>query len=210
MSGASNRMPIAQARPIAEAFVREIAPYCERVAIAGSIRRGATMVGDIEVVAVPKVEAEHETDMFGETVATRRIDRLHEHMGQLLNDRTVQQRPRADGAIFWGPKAKYLVYEGIPVDLFTPEAARFGVILAIRTGPWTYSRRLVTTKDKTVQIGTDSRGRPLLARGLMPECYRVQDGWLTWRVSGERIPTPEESDLFALLGLEYRDPELRR
>lgn len=42
---------------IAEGLVCEFGPYCERVEIAGSIRRGKAEVGDIEIVAVPRFTA---------------------------------------------------------------------------------------------------------------------------------------------------------
>lgn len=197
----ATRIPISEALPIARAFVREIEPYCERVQIAGSIRRGATQVKDVEIVAVPRIEADQATDMFGETVSTKSLDRLHEHLERLLAAGTVSKRPRSDGAIFWGPSAKYLLYQGVPVDLFTPDAERFGWILALRTGPQEFSRQLVVERGSRTKDGR---------QGLLPSRLKPFDGWLTERVSGKRLPTPEEADVFDLFGLPYRAPEHRR
>lgn len=42
----------------AELAAAELGPYCERLAIAGSLRRRLETCKDIEIVAVPKVRAE--------------------------------------------------------------------------------------------------------------------------------------------------------
>lgn len=47
-------MNLDYAKQIAEALIEELRPYCERISIAGSIRRGKQEVKDIEIVAVPK------------------------------------------------------------------------------------------------------------------------------------------------------------
>lgn len=211
MSAAATRIPSTEAGPVASRFKALIAPYCERVEIAGSLRRRLPTVGDIEIVAVPRVETVETvtSDLFGESAKVEQIDRLHEFLERALADGIVSKRPRSDGLTFWGPKAKYMTFEGIPLDLFTPEADRFGIILAIRTGPAMWSKRLVSPDDEQVQVGKLGNGRPVMKRGLMPRRFRVQDGWLTSRVSGERIPTPEESDVFSLLGLEWVEPHQR-
>ena len=120
------------------------------------------------------------------------------------------KRPRADGKTFWGPKARYMTFEGVPIDLFTPEAERLGIILLIRTGPWGYSRRMVTPTGQTTVVGYHKGGRPILAKGLMPPHMRVAEGWLTYRTSGEKIPTPTEQSVYDLYGLPYVDPWSRQ
>lgn len=46
-------MELLKARAIAEKLVEKLAPYCERIEIAGSIRREKAEVKDIELVAIP-------------------------------------------------------------------------------------------------------------------------------------------------------------
>jgi DNA polymerase/3'-5' exonuclease PolX len=205
MSGGT-RFPAAVAGPIARRFAEMIAPYCHQVVIAGSLRRRLPTVGDIEIVAVPMLSEARSVDMFGELVKARTTDHLHDYLESLLTDGIVQKRPRSDGATFWGPKAKYMTFEGIPLDLFTPDADRIGIILAIRTGPAEFSHRLVTPKDQSVVVGRKANGHEIRRPGLMPPMYRVQDGWLTYRVSGERIPTPTEESVFQALGLPWAEP----
>ena len=47
-------MPLAFATTLAKKLVDELAPYCQRIEIAGSVRRQSAEVGDIELVAIPK------------------------------------------------------------------------------------------------------------------------------------------------------------
>lgn len=224
MSATKERIPVREAERIAARFIDAIKDCCDRVLIAGSIRRGATLVGDIEIAAIPKVQPTTAEDMFGQVVATAHVDQLDARLTALLDGDVVAKRPRADGQTFWGPKAKYLTFEGMNVDLFSAvndwrkakavaqaEPERFGCILVIRTGPAAYSHQLVTEKGKALFVGTDPRTqRPIKRHGLLPAHLRVQDGWLTYRAFGERIPTPEERDFFQALGLPYIEPSERR
>jgi DNA polymerase (family X) len=52
--GAGIKMPLAQARAMAEKVAATLAPMCERIEIAGSIRRARPEVGDIDLVILPK------------------------------------------------------------------------------------------------------------------------------------------------------------
>lgn len=45
--------PLTPMRRLADRIVGELAPYCERIEVAGSIRRGLPNVGDIDLVALP-------------------------------------------------------------------------------------------------------------------------------------------------------------
>ena len=90
---------------------------------------------------------------------------------------------------------KYFLPEGINLDLFIVlPPAEWGVIFALRTGGAEFSRRLVTAKRHG---------------GYLPSCYIVRDGAVRRRDSGEVVPTPEERDFFALLGLDFIPPQER-
>ena len=191
-----------EAIAIAKAFVDLLEGAYVEVKVAGSLRRRLAVVHDIEVVAVPKVGTVA-TGLFGEEQPR---DFLAERMASLLADGIVSKRLDARGAPRWGPTLKYLTFRGARVDLFCPEAARFGWILLLRTGPAPFSRQLVVPRR-------DDRGRPGRTRdgrpGLLPVHVKPSDGWLTYRTSGERIETREEESVFDLFGLPYLEPHER-
>ena len=111
-------------------FIECVRPYCERVEIAGSLRRKKTEVGDIEICCIPNVEARHEYDLFGNLIkSTSRLE-------QYLADNFA--------AVKDGPHYKQIPLEGINLDLFITSPEQWGVIFAIRTGSADFSRWLVT------------------------------------------------------------------
>lgn len=195
MSNAT-RVPLAQAARVADQFVTLIAPACHQIVVAGSVRRKRPDVGDIEIVAQPKIETRM-VGLFADQPVVE--DRLAAQLEYLLIGGEIEKRETGKA---WGPKHKILRYGDATIDLYTPaEPERFGLILAIRTGPAEWSNALVTPQSQRTRTGRD---------GMLPDVYRVRDGWLTWRTSGERIPTPTELSLFAALGLPYLAPEDRR
>lgn len=202
MSGAvDTRMERPRAVEVAKAFVDLIEPYTDQLVVAGSLRRRLARIGDVEIVAVPRLETLPigSPDMFGDQ-AMGEIDVLDAHMTMLLDRGTVAKRLDANGRPRWGPTLKYLTFDRAPIDLFTPCAERLGWILMLRTGPYKFSKQLVVPKGKR----TDD-GRP----GLLPAYIVPKDGWLTYRTSGERIETPDEAKVFELFGLAYVEPWAR-
>lgn len=193
-------LTLAQAEIVATTLLSALRPGCERIEIAGSIRRRCATVRDVEIVAVPRLAR----DLFGERdgAAPTELD--------AAVDAWIERgymRPRAPRRM--GPRFRALeLVEGVlvadgtralrlpapvAVDLFLVlPPAQWGAVFAIRTGPWEYSRELVT------------RCR---ARGL-----RCVDGHLE-RVGATRDPvlaTPEERDFIEACGLPYVEPERRR
>ena len=63
----SKIMEYSKAILIAEKVKAELAPHCERIEIAGSLRRKKEFVGDIEIVAIPK---DYEIGLFESGIAT--------------------------------------------------------------------------------------------------------------------------------------------
>ncbi|HEX3051050.1 MAG TPA: hypothetical protein VHP83_10385, partial [Aggregatilineaceae bacterium] len=51
-----SRFPIEFAAKVAVKVCERLSPYCDRIAIGGSIRRKLSFVGDIELIAIPKIE----------------------------------------------------------------------------------------------------------------------------------------------------------
>lgn len=181
---------------VAVGLVEVLEPACERIEIAGSIRRHKAEVHDIELVAMARVE-ERQDGLFGTTA----VDLLEERIAALLASGTLAPRlvenHRADGSIDLqqklGPAFKALVTpRGIPVDLFIVRPpATWGCIYALRTGPGAWNTRLV--------IECKAIGRKV-------------EGGQVWRWAGSAwiaVPTPEEADFFAAIGQAWIEPAER-
>lgn len=188
------RMARPDAIAIAKAFVGEIEACCDRLIVGGSLRRRLAVIGDIEIVCVPRVELDG-GDMFGDRPVG--VNLLESRMQALLERGDVEKRLDRNGVPRWGPRLKYLLYRGARVDLFSPNTEQFGWHLVLRTGPAAFARQLVVERGRTTKDG-----RP----GLLPPLIVPRDGWLTWRVSGERIETSSEEVVFDLFKLAYLSP----
>lgn len=187
-------IPLEDARLAAEYFVSLLEDACERIEIAGSIRRRKPIVHDIEIVAVPRVVDRPKAGLFADD--TEPVNLLEERIALLLSRgserhdviaRAVENH-RRDGSIDvqekLGPAFKALVYAGLPVDLFITDAERWGCIFALRTGPGDWNVRLVT------------------------DCRRVNRSVAGGRVLhlGKPVATPEEADFFREIGQPWLDP----
>jgi DNA polymerase/3'-5' exonuclease PolX len=171
------RVPRAEALDAANKIYDLLAPICERVAIAGSLRRGKPDVGDIEIVCVPMPEA----DLFGdECVNSLRIHSDLIHAGYRMGK-------------FDGDHFKQFDAGPCNCDLFITTRPQFGVIFTIRTGCAEFSHRLVTPRS---QGGL-----------LMPSSLRVKDGRI-WH-GDTAYDTPEEINVFEIMGLKWIPPEER-
>lgn len=118
-------MEYQKALKIALNVVELLKPHCERIEIAGSIRRQKPEVKDIEIVAIPKP---YETGLFESGIAMY-INRWEKVKGELPCKYTQRILP-----------------EGIKLDLFFAERGNWGLIYAIRTGSADYSHKVLATE----------------------------------------------------------------
>lgn len=183
-------IPYAIARQYAELLVEQLQASCERIEIAGSVRRRKPEVHDLEIVAIPRFE---EREIPGLLEPDRvRVNLLEERLGVLRMAHAVRLRDvvvtRQNGTVETqqrdGAAYKALQYSGVPVDLFITDAERWGCIFALRTGPGDWNTRLVTECKRWFR--------------------RVEEGRVLHL--GKVIPTPEEADFFAALGVPWVDP----
>jgi DNA polymerase/3'-5' exonuclease PolX len=155
-------------------------PGCERISVAGSVRRGEPFVHDVELVAIPKLVKV--ADLFGtETASYSMLDaELHRHY---LSNRQIKG----------GEKYKqFALPEGINLDLFITTPEQWGWIFVLRTGHRDFNKWLVT---------------PRRHGGALPGYIKSRDGWLT--NGNGPIKTAEESDVFRVLGVEWIEPAYR-
>lgn len=178
-----NRHAHATALRVAGLMLIAIRPSCERAEIAGSIRRGAETVKDIEIVCVPTPVL----DLFGQPTGD---DLLRPAIDAMIARGSLAWRTNASdkpGRKFYPLVA---VKSGIPIDLFAVMSpAQWGAIMAIRTGPAEYAKHLVTVCQR---------------RGL-----RCMEGRLV-RSDGSTVETPEERDFIRECGASWAEPEARR
>lgn len=123
------KIQLEEARQIATVLVDKLRVHCQRIEIAGSIRREKPEVGDIEIVAIPCFIA----DLFG-VPSQSALDTLD------WND--------FGGVVKAGSKYKQIkLHQGVNLDLFivTPPA-QWGVQFILRTGPKEYSHKIVTPR----------------------------------------------------------------
>ena len=123
MSATSSRRPLAEALNIATNIVTELGPYCERIEIAGSIRRQRPTIGDIEIVCVPTPYLA--TPLFRSGIALV-VEQWELVRGELPCRYTQRLHP-----------------SGMKLDLFMPDPRGFGLQLAIRTGSADWCRRVL-------------------------------------------------------------------
>jgi len=145
-------MEYQKALNIALNVVELLKPHCERIEIAGSIRRQKPEVKDIEVVVIPKP---YETGLFESGIATV-VSRWEKVKGELPCKYTQRILP-----------------EGIKLDLFFAERGNWGLIYAIRTGSAEYSHKVLATE--WVRRGYKSEDGYLTSNGKQIMVLEEQD-----------------------------------
>ena len=135
-----------KALSLAQNLLEELKPGCERIQVAGSLRRGKREVKDIEIVAIPViVETPSAVDMFGKVISTS-IESVLDTM--LISKLLTSSLPWEIDADLkrWGPRYKRLRHRetGVVCDLFLTDRARWAYTLTIRTGPAGFSKAIVT------------------------------------------------------------------
>lgn len=173
---------------LAARVLADLEPYCARLAVAGSLRRRKSQVGDIELVAIPRWE--RSGGLFGDLP----VNLLWAHL---------QDNPHYRWVKGTGPEGRYyqlrLVKAGMQLDIFLAAPDNWGWILLMRTGSGEFSQAMLS-RWKRIQ------GLELTQVGSF-------DGRLVGRSTtqdpGEPVPTPEEEDAFRLCGVPFIAPEQR-
>ena len=180
-------MNYAFAKAKADELRAMLAPACERIEIAGSVRRlKPDGIHDIEIVCIskpPKVE-------FGKSYSD--LPKLHKLLDDLRQSEVIDDRRDKNGRPAWGEKYRRILWGEIPVDIFITTPGQWGTIFAIRTGGAEFSHALVT---------------PRTFGGLCPPLYRVVSGYVCH--VDEQLDMPEEIDLLMAFGIGWIEPEAR-
>jgi DNA polymerase/3'-5' exonuclease PolX len=133
---------------VAQEVARRLKPGCERIIIAGSIRRGVARVGDVEIVYIPKTEVQK---IPGDFFAQEPVNLANEIILRMEGEGVLARRENANGSTMYGPKNKLMEHcaSGIPVDLFATNASSWFNYLVCRTGP-AESNTLIAIKAQKI------------------------------------------------------------
>lgn len=188
----SRTWPLAEARGVAEGLLTLLRSACERIEVAGSVRRQRPQVGDIELLAVSKVSPANQQMTFDRPRRIAQVTRYLDHrVGELIAKGTFDYRLNKLGRRAFGPKNKMLIHvpSGISVDLFSTTAENWGMSLLVRTGSADYCVKVMSR---------------LIALGHRGHAY----GGITLQ-SGEEINCPTEEEVFRILQWPFVAPEQR-
>lgn len=188
-----DKLSLARVYPVAVKLRDALAPVCERIEFAGSLRRAGgdvgAMLGDIELVAIPLP-----TRLRFGIPAERQASALDALLLDMIDQKAIRRWPVDLAKAAWGPKYKkfWVPVEGhwFQVDLFLGDRNNWGSVLTIRTGPEAFNKAFMT------QI-------------LASTAYRQQDGYLRVQATGEIVPVADEEDYFACAGVQWVPAEKR-
>jgi DNA polymerase/3'-5' exonuclease PolX len=185
-------------------------PACERIEIAGSVRRNWSkrfdeagskeIVNDLELVCIPKPDKDPKklVSEVGDGCAVENLLARWRHENSIKPDPDVSR----DGPLY----KRFIWRELCLVDLFIVRPPRcWGVILTVRTGDKDFTRTLVTSRAQG---------------GAMPAHLRCHEGHLCRVASHEGDPksacgkacmitVETEAAFFSELGIPFVPPERR-
>ncbi len=184
--------PAVDAMAVYEKLAVILQPVCERITYAGSLRRGKAMVGDLELLLIPKIALESNPDsLLPELHEVNLTDRL---IDSLVSSGLLGKRINSRGSATWGPQNKLAIHlpSKIPVDIFSePDPRCWFRSLVIRTGG--------KETNLSLTMGAKAMKRTLHAYGS--RCCEYSDGTVL-------VPATE-SEVFEFCGQKYRLPKDR-
>lgn len=114
-------MELENAQKLAEQFIHEIADFCEKIKIVGSIRRKKKECRDIDLVLLAKPE-----QLWNFTLKLRKISNIGVD----------------------GKQVKRVVFKGEQIDLYFATPETWGALVLIRTGSAEHNIKLSTLARK--------------------------------------------------------------
>lgn len=150
-----------EARTLAQSLTDILAPLCEpgKCKIAGSVRRGREIVGDIEIVCLPK---KAKVTAPGELLPTVQNLVIHYFNKE-------HHRRRGIKILKGGQRYLQVLVGSVQVDIFMPLASQWGRILAIRTGPKNFAIQLAQRWKQLGYKGIRGKLHPESGEGYQPD-----------------------------------------
>lgn len=201
-------LTLAQAELLASQLAGALTSSCERIEVAGSIRRQKRDPKDIELVLIPKWDAAPVTGqaaLFGSD-NTEPLNLAQQTLGalqaagalQIIKPGTTEVVPwhlNADGK-YW---RLYLPEQRVKVDVFVCTPETWGLNLMIRTGSG---------------VGPNGRPDTGFAPAMLVRWKAVSGGGQSYEAqlrgaNGGTRATPEEQDVFEACKVRWVPPEKR-
>ena len=174
-------IPLKYAHELATKYKELLAPFCERIEIAGSIRRRKLEVKDIELVLIPRPRDIRELKTA--------VDGIGKRVKGQITGKYTQRRLQE--------------YGGINIDIFIVSLDTWGMQMALRTGPKEYSHHtLAMAWVKKGYHAEEAVLYPVLSYGAAYGTY-IPDPALDYM---RPVYFREERDLYKFLGLLWEDP----
>ena len=186
---AKTRYPAEKGWAVAREIERLLGPYCQKIEVAGSLRRKRPEVGDVEILFIPAFEVE-QLDLF----RSGPVDQAAKRIEELRRQGVLAKRVGKHGGTSWGPNNKFAVYvpAEMPVDLFAATEDTWACNLVCRTGgAQTNIDICEAARRKGYKWNPTGRGFSRLGGG--PE-----------------VLIETERQLFEFLGIPFPKPEARR
>lgn len=190
------RVPLGMAQDLSKLLLNMLEPSCEKIIVAGSVRRCKALVGDVEIVALAR-ESQVQ-DLFGAEVSIGRtsVDDALDHFDE-IEHQGWRIDPTKQGKI---NKRLIHIHTGLIADLYIITDRRaWGSYVVARTGPRLFSKEVVTVaRDRGMHFanGFLLHGHPKGRKPCSPTCPRI-------------IPLYQEIDVFENLKIAYLSPVAR-
>ena len=169
------------AKSIADQLCTNLTKGCDKIAVAGSIRRRRPFIHDIDIVAVPKYQPGPTETLFGDQV---QINLLDVTLNTLVSSGRIRITERGDKAI-----RLELPSGELPVDVYIARPETWATLLLIRTGSREHNIRMCSlARQLGMQLKADGSG-----------LFRA----------GTLVAGSSETEIFEALGMTYVTPEYR-
>jgi DNA polymerase (family 10) len=174
-------MKLEDAQVLAAKVCSALAPLCEKIEVAGSIRRGKAEVGDIDLVVLPKA-----VDLPGGLCGIVKVD-PSTVWKNLIPKALLKSGLQLE--VSGQELHRFSFPSGVQVDVYRARPETWGVILLVRTG----------SKEHNVKLCSLARYKGLMlsaSQGVMDVERRV-------------LASISEEEIFAALGLAFVKPKDR-
>ena len=190
-------MKLHLAMTLAERIQRELAVFCLRCEIVGSIRRARPEVGDIDLVILPKVSTSPRPMV--EQIKARCKERCRVTTDGRQNFICEMKIGGAAGTAF--QLDIFFAHNGVD-DLLNPQPTNFGSLLLCRTGSKEHNIMLCA-RAKSM----DMHWNPY--QGLFAGGMWELDGQTSTYKGGTLIASETEEKIYSALGMKWVSPALR-